>query len=110
MSDSTTVASPRVFGLDPDGRVMSLLWASPALTFTIFPFFAAFRWGITTLAGGVLFALTVGMIATYMCVWVVNPTPATKPVFTRTFILSHSLLLALSVALVAWSVHLGNDG
>lgn len=110
MTDSTTVASPKIFGLDPDGRGMSLLWASPALTFTIFPFIAAFRWGIGTLAGGVLFALTLAMIALYICVWLMNPTPSIKQSFTWAFSISHGLLLVISLALVAWSVHLGNDG
>lgn len=110
MTNSATTTSPKIFGFDPDGRGMSLLWASPALTFTIFPFMSAFHLGIGTFEGGVLFGLTVAMVASYICVWLLNLTPSDKQSFTWRFTVSHGLLMALSIALVVWSVRLGNDG
>lgn len=101
-------AERTILGLDPNGRGIALLWASPALFFTVFPFIVAFGYGLTTVSGSVLFTLTVTMIISYGVIWLVNPTPARDIRLTRTLMGSHLLLFVVTVAMVLWGIHIGS--
>lgn len=99
-----------VLGLDPNGRVMSLLWASPALIFALFPLTFAVQRDLTSFWGAGLALLTLGMIVAYVAVWLINPTPAESSSFTPRFTLSHGALFTVTCVLIWWSIEMDNNG
>ncbi len=106
---TSQAASPTIFGIKADGRGFSLLWAAPSLTFAVLPAVIAYQHEDPFMSAG-LALLTLLLATVYVSVWLLNPTPAEGASFTGRFVVSHLLLLLVSVALFFWSLAMGNDG
>ncbi|WP_124871567.1 sensor histidine kinase [Schaalia canis] len=93
-----------------NSRAFSLLWATPFLLFTIFPFYGAYQYGLHRPLGLALATTTVAFIASYLTTWITNPvSPHPGPV-PRVFWLTHALLLGLQFlgALLVYAI--GSSG
>lgn len=107
---NSTHTDDHVFGLNMNSRAFSLLWATPFLLFTIFPFYGAYQYGLHRPLGLALATTTVAFIASYLTTWITNPvSPHPGPV-PRVFWLTHALLLGLQFlgALLVYAI--GSSG